>query len=128
MSSSDTDAATTIESGTETIADELSDGPSQTASYNVSTTMPDNDTAYETGTETLGGGGTISSGSASFTWFDGNSLNRGLTVSGIAAILSITEDSTDTYGFGESGTEIDHDRRRRCAGDRELRLEPDGDG
>ncbi len=33
VSSSDTDAATTIESGTETIADELSDGPSQTASY-----------------------------------------------------------------------------------------------
>jgi hypothetical protein len=105
VSSSDTDAATTIESGTETIADELSDGPSQTASYTVDTTMPDNATAYETGTETLGDGGTISSGSASFTWFDGNSLKRGLTVSGIAATLSVTENSTDTYGFGESGTE-----------------------
>ena len=35
VSTSDTDAATTTESGTETIADELSDGPSQTASYNV---------------------------------------------------------------------------------------------
>ncbi len=105
VSSSDTDAATTIESGTETIGDELSDGPSQTASYTVNTTMPDHATAYETGTETLGGGGTIGSGSASFTWFDGNSLNRNLTVSGIAATLSITENSTDTYGFGESGTE-----------------------
>ena len=60
---------------------------------------------YETGTETLGGGGTISSGTASFSWSDGDSLNRILTVSGIAAILSITENSTDTYGFGESGTE-----------------------
>ena len=105
VTSSDTDAATTIESGTETIADELRDGPSQTASYNVSTTTPDNDTAYETGTETLGEGGTISGGTASFTWSDGNSLNRRLTISGIAAILSITENSTDTYGFGESGTE-----------------------
>ena len=105
VTSSETDDPTTIESGTETIADELSDGLSQTASYDVSSTLPDDATAYETGTETLGGGGTISGGSASFTWFDGNALNRDLTVSGIAATLSITEDSTDSYGFGESGTE-----------------------
>ena len=105
VSSSDTDAATTTESGTETIADELSDGTSQTASYDVSSTLPDTATAYETGTETLGGGGTISGGSASFTWFDGNALGRDLTITGISATLSITEDSTDTYGFGESGTE-----------------------
>ena len=32
-------------------------------------------------------------------------LNRDLTITGIAAILSVTENSTDTYGFGESGTE-----------------------
>ena len=67
--------------------------------------MPDNETAYETGTETLGAGGTISGGSASFAWTTGDSLKRSLGVSGIAAILSITENSTDTYGFGESGTE-----------------------
>jgi archaellum component FlaF (FlaF/FlaG flagellin family) len=32
-------------------------------------------------------------------------LGRSLTISGISATLSITEDSTDSYGFGESGTE-----------------------
>ena len=105
MTSSETDAATTTETGTETMADELSDGPSQTASYSVTTTMPDSASDWETGTETLGGGGTISTGTASFSWSVGDSLNRRLTVSGIAAILSITENSTDTYGFGESGTE-----------------------
>ena len=82
-----------------------SDDVSQNVSYDVSSTLPDTATAYETGTETLGGGGTISGGSASFTWFDGNALGRDLTITGISATLSITEDSTDTYGFGESGTE-----------------------
>ncbi len=105
VTSSETDAATTTETGTETLADELSDGPSQTASYSVTTTMPDSASDWETGTETLGSGGTISSGTASFSWSVGDSLSRILTVSGIAAILSITENSTDTYGFGESGTE-----------------------
>jgi hypothetical protein len=71
----------------------------------ASTTTPDDDTDYETGTETLGEGGTISSGLASFSWSEGNSESRNLTISGIGAILSISEDSTDTYGFGESGTE-----------------------
>jgi len=105
VSHSDTDDLTTIESGTEAIADELTDNGFQTASYDISTTTPDDDTAYETGTETLGEGGTISGGLASFGWSQGNSESRNLTISGIAATLSIGDDSTDTYGFGESGTE-----------------------
>ena len=61
-----------------------------------------------------------------FTWSDADSLNRGLTVNGIAAILSVTENSTDTYGFGESGTE--RSRPAAPAPGLRLRLEPDGDG
>ncbi len=72
VSSSDTDAESTTDSGTETLADEVSSGPSQTASYSITESTPDNETAYETGTETLGAGGTISSGSASFSWGDRN--------------------------------------------------------
>ena len=105
VSSSDSDAATTTDSGTETLANDATGGPSQTASYSITETTPDDDTAYETGTETLGAGGTISGGSASFSWSIGNSLGRTLAISGIAATLSIKETSTDTYGFGESGTE-----------------------
>ena len=105
VSSSDSDAAATTDSGTETIPDEASGGPSQTASYSTTETTPDDETAYETGTETLGSGGTISGGTASFSWSVGNSLSRNLAISGIAATLSIKETSTDTYGFGESGTE-----------------------
>jgi hypothetical protein len=105
VSSSDTDAESTTDSGMETVGDDLPGGPSQTASYSVTESSPDNDTAYETGTETLGSGGTISGGTASFSWSVGNSLNRNLGVSGIAAILHITESTTDSYGFGESGTE-----------------------
>ncbi len=105
VTSSETDAATTTETGTETIADEITLGPSQTASYSVTTTMPESASDWETGTETLGGGGTISTGTASFSWSVGDSLSRNLAVNGIAAILSIKENSTDTYGFGESGTE-----------------------
>jgi trimeric autotransporter adhesin len=104
VTSSETDADSTTDSGTETIPDELG-GPSQTASYSITESTPDNETAYETGTETLGSGGTISSGSDSFSWSIGNSLNRNLGISGISAILGINESSTDTYGFGESGTE-----------------------
>jgi hypothetical protein len=103
--SSDTVAESTTDTGTETLADEVYGAPSQTASYSVTETTPDDDTAYETGTETLGSGGTISGGTASFSWSVGNSLNRKLGVSGIAAILNITESTTDSYGFGESGTE-----------------------
>ncbi len=105
VTSSETDVATTTETGTETIADELAGGTSQTASYSVTTMMPDSASDWETGTETLGGGGTISTGTASFSWSVGDSLSRNLAVNGIAAILDITENSTDTYGFGESGTE-----------------------
>jgi hypothetical protein len=104
-STSESDAQTNTESGTETVSDELGGGPSQTASYSVSTTSSDTDTAYETGTETLGAGGDISGGTASFTWSQGNSVNRNLGISGIAAVLNVSESSTDTYGFGQSGTE-----------------------
>jgi len=103
-SNSDTDAETKTESGTETIPDE-NYSLSQTASYTVTTTNADTDSAFETGTETLGGGGTISGGSASFTLSDGDSVNRNLAVSGITATLTISETGTDTYGFGDSGTE-----------------------
>jgi hypothetical protein len=92
-------------SATETLPDEVSGGPSQTASYSATESSPDDDTAYETGTETLGSGGTISGGSASFSWSVENSLNRNLGITGIAANLTITESSTDSYGFAESGTE-----------------------
>jgi hypothetical protein len=35
----------------------------------------------------------------------GNSVNRNLDVSGIAAIVHITESTADSHGFGESRTE-----------------------
>ena len=116
VTNSDYAADTTFESGTETIPDEISAttdylnggyGPadSQTASYTVDTTTPENDTAYETGTETLGAGGTISGGSASFTLNDDSSINRSLTIAGIATTLSVKETSTDTDDIGQSGTE-----------------------
>ena len=73
-------------------------------SYNVTTTIPDNGTAYETGTETLGDGGTIEGGSDSFSWSDGNSTDLDMAVSGISATLNIGEASTEAYGYGESGT------------------------
>ena len=40
------------------------------------------DTAWETGTETLGGTGTISNGTASVSWDDADSANRTLTWNG----------------------------------------------
>ena len=128
VSSSDTDADSTTDSGTETLSDEVSHGPSQTASYSTTESSPDDETAYETGTETLGAGGTISGGTASFGWSVGNSLSRNLGVSGISATLTIKETSTDTYGFGESGTETITTGGADAPGTGELRLEPDGNG
>ena len=106
VSNSDADGESKTEEGAESIADELAGGASQTGSYTVDTTTRDDDTAYETGTETLGGGGTIAGGSDSVGWSDGDSVNRDLKINGIdGATLSVTESSTDTYGFAESGTE-----------------------
>ena len=103
---SDSDDLSKTESGTDTIADELSDGPSQTGSYTIDTTTGDHDTDAVTGTETLGAGGSISGGSDTVSWDDGDSISRGLEINGIDdATLNVTDSSTDTDGFGESGTE-----------------------
>jgi hypothetical protein len=45
----------------------------------------------------------LAGGSALFTWGDGDSLSRELTMSGFGTTLSVSEYSTDSYGFGESG-------------------------
>ena len=128
VTSSETDAATTIESGTETIADELSDGPSQTASYDVSTTMPDNATAYETGTETLGEGGTISGGTRLV-----HLVRRQLAESQPGRLRHRVDPQHHRRQYRHLrvrriGDRVDHHRRRRCPRERQLRLEPDGDG
>ena len=59
------------------------DGPSQTGSYTIDTTTGDDDTDAMTGTETLGGGGTISGGSDTVSWSDGNWCERDLEINGI---------------------------------------------
>ena len=70
--------------------------------YEVSTTILDDDTAYESGTEDLGGGGAIDDGTASFSWGEGDSTSREITSAGE---YNFDVFGTNTYGFGESGTE-----------------------
>ncbi len=102
---SDSDIQTTTESGTEDTTDELTPLPTETASYGITTTTADNDSASESGTESLTQGGAISGGSASFSWSEGDSVNQSLSISGLDAYLDISDSNTDSYGFGESGTE-----------------------
>ena len=127
VSNSDSDAGTKTESGTETIAVELVGGSSQTGSYTVDTTTGDDDTSYETGTETLGAGGTISGGSDSVSWSDGDSVNRDLTISGIATTLECHRVQHRHLRLRRVGDRDDHRRRRRCSGHTQLRLGPEGD-
>ena len=104
VSSSDSSADSTTESGSVTAT--VGEGILETYSYGSDVTQPSDDTAYETGTETLGAGGTIDGGIASFTWSDGSAINRDLTDSGDVGVTGNESDSsTDTYGFAESGTE-----------------------
>ena len=78
---------------------------SQTASYSITTLTGDDDSSSETGTESLGSGGSIDDGDASVSWSDANSTGRTLGISGISTVLSVQDSSTDTVNFAESGTE-----------------------
>ena len=102
---SEADFQTITQSGMETLADELSYAPSQTASFTITTSNAVDDSDYESGTETLGGGGSITGGSASVSWSDDATTGRTLNTSGVATTLNIHESSTDSDGFAESGTE-----------------------
>ena len=111
-----------ISSGSLSYTDSLSDYDDQTAyqtgtgtvsyaagsisgTYNIVTSMSDGDSDYETGTESLGGGGTIAGGTASFLWSDDNAIGRSLSLTQTVYALDAQESSTDAEGFAESGTE-----------------------
>ena len=97
-SNSDSSGETVYESDTESF---LAAGD-----YDATTTMPEDDTAYETGTETLGGGGTIVGGSDYFSWSEGDSTVADDAIAGpLPESISVAEADYNTYGFGESGTE-----------------------
>ena len=103
-------AGAAISSGSLSYTDSTSDSDEETRTdsgasddgTDVTTTILDDDTEYETGTETLGGGGTIDDGIASFSWSEGSSTDRDMTAAGY---LDVNDQGTNTYGFGESGTE-----------------------
>ena len=105
-STSETDDQTTTESGTESVSAPIVDGgPKETGLYTITTSTPDDETAYETGTETLGEGGSIAGGSDSFSWSEGNSISRDLSITADGDVVDVTDTATDSFGFGESGTE-----------------------
>jgi hypothetical protein len=105
-STSESDEQTTTESGTESVADPVDPyRTGQMGLYTVTTSRPDDETAFETGTETLGVGGMIMEGSDSYSWSEGDLISRDLTVTNTTTVLDVLETATDTFGFGESGTE-----------------------
>ena len=92
--------------GTESYANELAGEPEETGSYTIGTATGDDDDSMESGTEVLGEGGKIASGGDTVSWHDGHWAERDLSVTGIDAILDISDWSTDSDGFGESGSQV----------------------
>jgi hypothetical protein len=97
-----------ITSGNLSYTDTVSDtsGDTSTGTYaddfEIPTTILDNSTAYESGNETLGAGGTIEGGTASFSWSDGSSTSLEVTSAGS---FTIDFDGVNTYGFSQSGSQ-----------------------
>ena len=78
---------------------------STVGTYGIDTGMSDADSDYETGTESLGGGGTIAGGTASFLWSETSAVGQCLRFTVSLPGLNVQESSTDAEGFAESGTE-----------------------
>jgi hypothetical protein len=97
LSYSETVSGSDGETRTDSLTNDIGGGV-----YQVITTILDGDTDYETGTENLGGGGTIEDGTASFSHDEGTFTSREIAGDGE---FSLDVVATNTYAFGESGTE-----------------------